>query len=139
MIVTVNMDPYGRPGSISLEYRYDPCVFTVSEGNNLILTTNATLPGTLTAINGLDVTFEGNTTSIKTIEKQKMAVYPNPATDRITVSCAIGDKITLFNAQGALLKQQTARLATEILDIQQYAAGLYYIRVNESAAKIIKK
>jgi hypothetical protein len=82
---------------------------------------------------------EEDVTSIKTIEKQKMAVYPNPATDIVTVSCTTGDKISLFNAQGALLKQQTAQSATEILDIHQYAAGIYFSRVNESAAKIIKR
>jgi hypothetical protein len=133
------IDAYGKPGTPYISYKYYPYVITASEGSNIMQLTETEIPGTLTAASISDVTFEGNVSAIKTLDKQKVVVYPNPATDFVTVSCTTGDKITLFNSQGVLLKQQTAQSATETLDIHQYAAGIYYIRVNESAAKIIKR
>ena len=65
-----------------------------------------------------------------------LRLFPNPATDKMTVLLPSGHAkgtITLFDAQGAAVLEQTVLGAHTTLDLARLAPGLYLARVQEGA------
>ena len=62
-------------------------------------------------------------------EEPSIAIYPNPADDvlRIQSSEAI-DLVTLFNAQGQEVAQQSLRDRAGVIDISALSSGVYTLR-----------
>ena len=83
--------------------------------------------------------FDDHTSIKETKGINTLHIYPNPATTHISISCSIGDKITLFNSQGIILKQLSAKTSIEVIDLYQYNSGIYFIKVNNTTHKVIKK
>jgi hypothetical protein len=57
-----------------------------------------------------------------------LALYPNPASAALVVSCSSGARLGLFNVQGQLLEQVTLAAGQQTLNIRQLEAGSYYLR-----------
>lgn len=69
-------------------------------------------------------------------------VYPNPASDRIIIQSKNGtdiNKITLFDASGRNVGHQIVNTTTMDYDISNLPNGLYFLYIETSAQKIIKK
>ncbi len=74
-------------------------------------------------------------------------IYPNPANDKVTISLSSfpqeGTRIMLANAAGKQLQSWQLQSANEILDIQSYSSGFYFIKIqigdNYRVHKVIKK
>ncbi|MDY5969650.1 MAG: T9SS type A sorting domain-containing protein, partial [Bacteroidales bacterium] len=66
-----------------------------------------------------------------------LTVYPNPATERITVSGAEGT-VLLYDMTGRLVKQQEVD-GTAVIGLQGIPRGVYILKVGESTCKIVVK
>lgn len=70
-------------------------------------------------------------------------VFPNPATDKITLQCPTDkkmDKIELMDIQGKLIKAQSSGNATEKrIDISMLPNGIYFIKITSGKDVVYKK
>jgi hypothetical protein len=80
-------------------------------------------------------------------EQSFIEVYPNPASDRITVSINERSKenntVLIYNMQGQLLLQETLKLCTTEIDITNFSNGIYLLRIingrKELSSRFMKK
>ncbi|MBN2891960.1 MAG: T9SS type A sorting domain-containing protein [Bacteroidales bacterium] len=83
-------------------------------------------------------------TGVKEISANQLNinVYPNPATDFVTVENVEGATISVYNTLGSLVETIVADGNTTTIDMANYAAGTYILKVaSESgvgSAKIVK-
>ena len=64
-----------------------------------------------------------------------ISIYPNPATDFITVNCDNMQKAVIYNSLG----QQTLSFTTNKADISTLPNGIYTLRIETSKGTIVKK
>jgi glycerophosphoryl diester phosphodiesterase len=72
----------------------------------------------------------------------QVLVYPNPAEDHVTVSFGNPDgdyTLSLTNAQGRLLYRAATSAATFRLDLTGYPGGVYFLTIENSKSKTVKK
>ena len=69
----------------------------------------------------------------------RITVYPNPCNDRIYVNLDEIQKVELYNMNGHLLEMIQPNDTHFMLDMQQYPAGLYLLKVGNGVQKIMKK
>jgi len=71
--------------------------------------------------------------------KGKLSVYPNPASDKVTVvGLPEGTVVSLYNVSGQKLLEVATNSDTPI-DISSLAKGMYFLNTGKGSAKIIKK
>jgi len=67
-------------------------------------------------------------------------IFPNPSSDLITISNANeGDLVTISNALGVVVKSVILNSDEEKLSVVNLANGMYFIAINGTTAKFIKK
>ena len=66
-------------------------------------------------------------------------VYPNPTHDQITIEAVGLHRITVTNAFGQTLYYINASSDKSIIDLSQYSAGLYLIRVDTENGNVIRR
>ncbi len=69
----------------------------------------------------------------------RITVYPNPCSDRIYVNLDEIQKVELYNMNGRLLELIQPDDTHFMLDMQQYPAGMYLLKVGNGVQKIMKK
>ena len=69
----------------------------------------------------------------------RITVYPNPCSDRIYVNLDEVQKVELYNMNGQLLEMIHPNDTHFMLDMQQYPAGMYLLKVGTGVQKIMKK
>ncbi len=70
-----------------------------------------------------------------------LSIYPNPATDRISVNGADGP-VELYDATGRLIKTQAIKQSsnqTITLDLRSLPAGIYLLRFGGKTATVVKQ
>jgi len=70
--------------------------------------------------------------------ENKVAVFPNPATDNITIVIPQKAIIEILNIEGQIIKSINAIESTNNIDISSFANGMYFVKVktdNEIAMK----
>ena len=72
-----------------------------------------------------------------TDDEAKVAVYPNPATDFITVEGANGN-VALYNASGAMVQSVNAQ-GTVTIDVTGLSKGVYVLKTGNVTEKILIK
>ncbi|WP_333820162.1 T9SS type A sorting domain-containing protein [Ohtaekwangia sp.] len=82
----------------------------------------------------------------QSVQEESFAAYPNPVTDRITITLPAEMKaasIKVINASGSVLMSEKASGTSHTLDLGHLPAGFYLIRANEGARnrtlKVIKQ
>ena len=68
-----------------------------------------------------------------------VAVYPNPTTSNMTVSAPGMNHITVFNAMGQMVMDMPVSNNSQVLDISQYQAGVYMVRVASEKGNSTKR
>lgn len=87
----------------------------------------------------LDDIYVGSALGIADRDKNGINVYPNPATDKVTISgLADGTIVSLSNISGQKLLEVTVNGDTAI-DMGSLAKGMYFLNTAKGSAKIIKK
>ena len=69
----------------------------------------------------------------------RITVYPNPCNDRIYVNLDEIQKVELYNMNGQLLEMMQPNDTHFMLDMQQYPAGMYLLKVGTGVKKVMKK
>ena len=79
------------------------------------------------------------TVGIEDHDVTHITVYPNPCNDRIYVNLDEVQRVELYNMNGRLLEIIQPDDTHFMLDMQQYPAGLYLLRVGNGVQKIMKR
>lgn len=83
----------------------------------------------------------GNKTENNTDQSPDIRTYPNPAHTSLHIDGLSGSRCTIsvFDSKGVLCFSQTTTAATVAVPVQQYAAGIYFIRIADSNKKGITR
>lgn len=92
-------------------------------------------PMTIYPVSVPDTTHDG----IDNHEMSRVHAYPNPCTGTQYITNDNAERIELYNANGKLLEAVENRETQVILNMQQYPAGLYLLKVGNGVQKILKK
>ncbi len=80
------------------------------------------------------------TAGIAEVASVPLSVYPNPATDILTVETeATGAVITLADLTGRTVMTATATAGKTTLNISELSAGTYIVRVGDRVGKVVKR
>lgn len=69
------------------------------------------------------------TSSVEALALAQLSVYPNPASEVLTLSGAEGAQVQMVSPQGDLLREWKRVSARENLTCDGLANGLYYLRI----------
>lgn len=68
-----------------------------------------------------------------------MSVFPNPATNLVTIGFAGQAEIEILNFEGQTLKKMTAATHFVNIDIRDFSSGMYIIKATSSAGIVFRK
>ncbi len=85
-----------------------------------------------------------NTTAVKLTEKPDFSLFPNPASETITISGLSTPEetrqLSILNAGGQLVKQLTLSGTDNlVLDSSMLQSGLYFVKLNSPTGSLVKK
>jgi len=69
-----------------------------------------------------------------------IAVYPNPASDKVNISGLSGPAVAgIFNAHGKLILTRHMEGPTMEMDLSELSAGFYILRVKTNRGTLVKR
>ncbi len=84
-------------------------------------------------------------TGVNELQTGSIMLYPNPATDNITITSTQGiENLTVFNATGQMIEQKSFGNKQQlVLNTSKYDAGVYYVKIETrsktNSEKIVKR
>jgi hypothetical protein len=90
---------------------------------------------------GCDDRYErvGISTSVNTQKTSAISVYPNPTSNVVNISSSISDgRIDVINSSGLLIESTTISSATTALNVNNWANGIYHVKISDKDGGIIK-
>lgn len=82
----------------------------------------------------------GNPTErVDEVKDVAVRLWPNPATDHITVNGAEGAKATLYDMTGRQLGEWSVESSEWRVDVSGLPAGIYMLRVDAAAFRVVKR
>jgi hypothetical protein len=72
---------------------------------------------------------EGQPTGVGEIDAEKVSVYPNPVENQLNIVANGLQRIAVYNAMGQLVETKVADGNQFVLQVGDYAAGLYTVQV----------
>ena len=92
------------------------------------------------AVDQLRVTMDGSTTEVETpTHTLQTSLYPNPATDLITIRTVVGSTIELFASDGTIVATTQATSAETTISVAQLPAGRYLARITAPDGETIRR
>lgn len=114
-------------------------------GNDLIFTTELKFRVVLNAeseCSAISTEVEvSETLGVDVTANNAIQVYPNPAKDNISITLpsAQESKITVYDSNGRLLLNKTETTTKSIIDLSNYEAGVYLLKIEVNQSEIIKR
>ena len=68
-----------------------------------------------------------------------MMVYPNPAKDMLNITAENMRRITISNVLGQVVYDQNVNSDNEIINMSQYEAGIYMVRIATENGVAVKR
>lgn len=68
-----------------------------------------------------------------------ISVFPNPATEKITIECTSQSEIEILNIEGQLRKRLTTNDFSTMVDLSDWSSGIYIIKARNQKGIAIKK
>jgi len=118
----------------NLQVGYD--MNTTKGRNHMYIFTNGTWKASSSPTNGSVMMrcifneYKGNYTTVKHLEKQSIAVYPNPSTGLLYVDAEETLQLSIFNLAGQLMLQEAIH-PHQALDIAKLENGAYFIKMSD--------
>ncbi len=78
-------------------------------------------------------------TGISEAGKAAPEIYPNPATDVVTITGTTGQQLQIFNQKGALMYESTSSEQKIKISLTGYPAGIYLVKITSPDRSIVKK
>lgn len=78
-------------------------------------------------------------TGIDDISESSLSIYPNPTSGNITIECAQGTPIRLYDTRGSLIMSLTAIDDATVINLGNLPKGIYILHCDNTIQKIIKK
>jgi hypothetical protein len=72
-------------------------------------------------------------------QSKLIEIYPNPTQNQVTVKNKEAKKLQLFDVQGKLLQTVNINNSNQIVNLNSYAPGTYYVQVTLSNDKIVSE
>jgi hypothetical protein len=121
------------------EYEYDNNGFITKEK----LQTSSS-PGVLYVTNENKFYYElsASTTSIYENSNSFFSIFPNPASDQITIETnesLMGSEFAIYNSIGKSVLKGSITSKETIVDLNDLATGIYILRINKQVYKVIKQ
>jgi hypothetical protein len=140
-IFTTYYDAYGRPSTTTVEYNYFSCELSIADDNSVLLTEITRLPIRVSSSLSTNIVYEGSSSALQVIDKQPIAIHPNPATNFISINGLQGNEtLHFYNISGNLLFSHKATSEMESISVSHLPAGVYFVRIgDEKTIKFIKK
>lgn len=69
----------------------------------------------------------------------RFAVYPNPTSSKIVIQTVAPIEIKIYNALGDLIKSFISEKGDNLVDLQHFSNGIYFVRSGSFTSKIIKE
>ena len=66
-------------------------------------------------------------------------LYPNPTENYVTIESAKEAEVKIYSVNGQMLSQQNFSEGINTIDISNLNAGMYFVSVNGTMVKIVKK
>ena len=79
------------------------------------------------------------TVSIMENNEVVFMMYPNPAENYITIESVRDAEVKIYSVNGQMLSQQNISEGINTIDISDLNAGMYFVSVNGTMVKIVKK
>ena len=79
------------------------------------------------------------TVSVSENNEVIFAMYPNPAKDNVTIESAKDAVVKIYSVNGQMLSQQNINEGINTIDLSNLNAGMYFISVDETMVKIVKR
>lgn len=100
-------------------------------GNGIAANGTGNTSGDLLAAGTALVIAEASSSSVVSLNTNKLTVYPNPATNVINLAgIEAGSEISIYNLSGQLVKQEVLNSVKEQVDISAMPMGTYVLSVN---------
>jgi hypothetical protein len=74
----------------------------------------------------------------QSVSAEGIQVFPNPASENVTVKNAANSRFRLFESTGKLVCDRSIEKSEEKTDISSYAKGIYFMTLSGDAGKQIK-
>ena len=85
------------------------------------------------------VTVQGLTGINNPYHVETTEIYPNPATDKVTlINIPANTSITVFDLCGQLLLRKRSTVENEIIDVRNLKAGSYFVKIGDGEYKTLK-
>lgn len=92
------------------------------------------------ASTGLDVSTDVATSIKDGVSGEELKIYPNPTSDRLTISnIKKGSNLSLFNSVGNLVFQQEISGTELTINVGDFDKGIYFIKVGSNTARVVIK
>lgn len=79
---------------------------------------------------------------VEKVDKQNVIISPNPVVDKLSIKIDQKEAMySIFNAQGRLMDRNTLSQGNNLIDVQHFSDGLYFIHFegDSQAIKILKR
>lgn len=87
------------------------------------------------SINDLD----GTTLSIKDLQKERISIYPNPATDKFYINVKDKTQVAVFSIIGQLMLRTEVSSNNTPISLQNIKPGVYMVRISQRGNTLTKK
>lgn len=116
------------PGSHELRWEYTKDS-SVSSGSDCAWIDNVVFPASTIITDVYEV-----------VEKNAVTIYPNPMNDVLNIE--LGDNqsdVEVYNSLGQMVKRIEMMSGDVTINVEDLNAGIYFVKVNNSVTKIVKK
>ena len=89
---------------------------------------------------GFSLDYEGGQVGVDELSRQDVKLFPNPAQDQLQLSYSTPiQQVDIFNAEGELIFSETPDNEEASLQISQFPAGIYIVKITAEEQIITRK